>query len=102
MRRLLLFTGILITASGITWAFNAKQKPPEKTYSVTLPLSKWIEITNRLEAVKDVIRQSDVQARQATFVCDSILNPLQLTIGQQVNAQIQQETKKDTVLPKRK
>lgn len=96
-----LYAGILIGAVGITWALKAQQKV-DKTYSVSLPLSKWIDITNRLDAVKDVIRQSDIQARQATFVCDSILSPLQNVIGQQVNQQLASEQRRDTTTKPKK
>lgn len=107
MRRLLLFTGILITASGITWAFQSEQmdftfrKPPEKTYSVSLSLQNWIQITNELDYIKSQLRQSDLPSKQVAFMSDSLLTPLQTTIGAQVNAQIQQETKKDTIKPKK-
>ncbi len=95
-KKAFLYAGIFIGAVGITWALKAQQKTSDKIYSVSLPLSKWIEISNRLEAVKDVVRQSDVQARQATFVCDSILSTLQNVIGQQVNQQLASEQRKDT------
>jgi hypothetical protein len=104
MRRVLLFIGIIFLAVIISFDLkvSAQQKPPEKKYSVTLSLQNWIQITNELDYIKSQLRQSDLPSKQVAFMSDSLLTPLQTTIGQQVNAQIQQETKKDTVLPKRK
>jgi hypothetical protein len=101
MRRVSLFIGLIIAASGITWAFNTQRKQPEKTYSVSLSLQKWIQVTNELDYIKAQLRQSDIPSKQVAFMSDSLLTPLQTTIGSQVNAQIQQETKKDTIKPKK-
>src|SRR5690242_1908122 len=97
MRRSLLFIGILVAASGITWALEtSNRKPPEKKYSVTLPLQNWVQITNELEYIKGQLKQTDLPAKQVAFMSDSLLSPLQSTIGTQVNAQLQAEQKKDS------
>jgi hypothetical protein len=97
MRRSFLFIGILVAASGITWAFQtSNSKPPEKRYSVTLPLQNWVQITNELEYIKGQLKQTDLPAKQVAFMSDSLLSPLQTTIGTQVNAQLQLEQKKDS------
>lgn len=99
MRIVLLFIAIIIAISGVT--LLAQQKPPEKKYSVTLSLQSWVQITNELDYIKSQLRQSDLPSKHVAFMSDSLLTPLQSTIGQQVNAQIQQETKKDTTKPKK-
>ena|SRR5690349_8696802 len=91
MRRSFLFISILIFISGITWALNAQQKPPEKKYTVALPLQQWIQVTNELEYIKNQLRQSDLPSKQVAFMSDSLLTPLQSTIGQQVNMQMAAE-----------
>lgn len=97
MRRSFLFIGILIAASGITLALEtSNQKPPEKRYSVTLPLQNWVQITNELEYIKGQLKQSDLPAKQVAFMSDSLLSPLQSIIGTQVNAALQAEQKKDS------
>jgi hypothetical protein len=99
MKHFLLFVGIIVSVSGITMAFKAHQAA--KKYSVTLPLQQWIQVSNELEYIKGQLRQSDLPSKQVAFMSDSLLTPLLTTIGQQVNAQIQQETKKDTIKPKK-
>jgi hypothetical protein len=91
MRRLLLFTGILITASGITWAFNSKKKPPEKKYKVEQSIDWWQHTLNVLEAAKTQLKQSDLPSKQVVFLSDSLLSPIQFEITKQVQDQLNAE-----------
>lgn len=91
MRRSFLFIFLLIVASAWTWAIKVTYPPPEKKYTVTLPLQGWIQVTNNIEITKQQLRKSDLPSRDVTYICDSLLTPLQSTIGQQVNAQIASE-----------
>jgi len=101
MRRTLLFIGILVAASAWTWAIKVTYPPPEKKYSVTLPLQNWVQITNELEYIKGQLKQTDLPAKQVAFMSDSLLTPLQSVIGTQVNAQLQLEQKKDSTKPRK-
>ncbi|SRR6266496_615597 len=96
MRRLFLFTFLLIAASAWTWAIKITYPPPAERYSVTLPLQNWVQITNELEYIKGQLKQSDLPAKQVAFMSDSLLTPLQSIIGTQVNAALQAEQKKDS------
>lgn len=104
MRRSLLFIFLLIVASAWTWAIKVTYPPPEKKYTVTLPLQGWIQVINELEYIKNQLRQSDLPSKQVAFMSDSLLTPLQSTIGQQVNMQMAAEKpiqKSDTTKPKK-
>lgn len=107
MKRLVLFLGITIVASAITWALRAQTKPPtEKTYNVSLALKSWVQITQELEYIKSQLRQSDLPSKQVSYMSDSLLTPIQSAIGIQVNAQLEAEKpkpemKKDSTKPKK-
>jgi hypothetical protein len=97
MKRLALFFSIIIAITGTTWALKAQQRPPEKKYSVSLPLNNWVQITQQLEFIKSQLRQSDLPSKQVAFLSDSLLTPMQNTIGYQVNAQLDSERPKPEV-----
>jgi hypothetical protein len=105
MKRLVLFLGITVAVSAITWALKAQAKPKEKTYTVTLPLHGWIQLTQQLDVVKMQLRQSDLPSKNVAYISDSLLTPIQSLIGSQVNAQLDAEKavqqKKDTSEPKK-
>lgn len=90
----------LILAVGfmILMAFKNYQ---EKNYTVTLPLDKWSNYVNGLEITKQQLRNSDLPAKQVTYITDSILTPIQISISQQINATLAAEAKiKDSIKPK--
>lgn len=106
MKRLVLFLAITVAASFVTWVLKAQQRPPEKNYTVSLPLSKWIQLTQELEFVKSQLRWSELPPKQIAYISDSLLTSLQSTIGIQVNAQMEAEkpkpeVKKDSTKPKK-
>src|SRR4051812_35157446 len=107
MKRIALFLGITIAISAITWALKAQQqRPPEKRYSVSLPLNNWVQITQELEYIKSQLRQSDLPSKQVAYMSDSLLTPMQAVIGLQVNTQLESEKpkaeiKKDSTKPKK-
>jgi hypothetical protein len=68
-----------------------------KKYSVTLPLNSWIKHSSGLEYIHGALERSDLPAKEVKFIKDSIIGPLQIDIGSQVNAQI----KADTTKPKK-
>lgn len=94
MKRLVLFLGITIAISAVTWALKAQTKPKEKIYTVSLPLNGWIQLTQQLDLVKTQLRQSDIPSRNVAFISDSLLTPIQALIGSQVNAQLEAEKPK--------
>jgi hypothetical protein len=99
MRRVLLFIAIIIAISGVTlWA---QQKPPEKKYKVEQSIDWWQHTLNIIEATKAQLKQSDLPSKQVVFLSDSLLAPIQLEITKQVQAQLNEEIKKDTTKPKK-
>lgn len=98
MNRLLFFFAIMISITVITWALKAQQlRPPEKKYSVSLPLNNWVQITQQLEYIKSQLRQSDLPSKQVAYMSDSLLTPMQAVIGSQVNTQLEAEKPKSEV-----
>lgn len=91
MKRVLLFTGILVLVSGITMAF--KEYQARKNYSVSLPLEEWSKHIQGIEIAKVQLRNSDLPAKEVTYITDSILTPIQVSISQQVNATLAAEKK---------
>lgn len=105
-RRVFLFISVITLASGLTWALKAQTKPKEKTYTVSLSLQGWVQLTQQLDLVKTQLRQSDLPSKNVAYMTDSLLTPIQALIGQQVNAQLEAEkpklgVKKDTTNPKK-
>lgn len=105
MKRLALFFCIIISITCITWVLKAQQlRPPEKKYSVSLPLNNWVQITQQLEYIKSQLRQSDLPSKQVAYMSDSLLTLMQVVIGSQVNTQLEaekpkSEVKKDSTKP---
>jgi hypothetical protein len=97
MNRLVLFFGIIISITVITWTLKAQQRPPEKKYPVSLTLNNWIQITQELDYIKSQLRQSDLPSKQVAYMSDSLLSPIQSTIGLQVNALLEAEKPKPEV-----
>ncbi len=86
-----LMIGILVSATLIISAF---QKPYEKSYSVSLPISSWIKHDRGLEIIKQQLKLSDLPSKTTTFITDSILIPLQDDIAKQVSPIYQAEQKR--------
>lgn len=101
MKRLVLFLGITIVASAITWALKAQQRPVEKKYSVSLTLNEWVVIQQKIEFIKDQLRQTDLPSKNVAYMSDSLLTPIKNIIGLQVNAQLEAEKPKDSTKPKK-
>jgi hypothetical protein len=109
MKRLVLFLGITITASAITWVLNAQTKPkePPKTYHVNLTIDQWQSIFNGLESIKNAVKTSNMSAAQSTFISDSLISTYQNEFLRQIQGQLaaeqkpQQQVKKDTTKPKK-
>lgn len=103
MKRLVLFLGIIIAISSITWALNAqtKQKPPApKAYTVTLSIEQWQAVVNGLESIKNAVKTSNMSAAQSTFISDSLIAPYQNEFGRQIQAQLTAEQKAKTEVKK--
>lgn len=103
-QRLLLYFAIVILATGITWALQAQNKPKEapKTYSVTLSLNQWQSVINGLEAVKSAVKTSNMPANQATYISDSIILTYQMEFSRQIQFQVTEENKKDSLVKPKK
>lgn len=107
MKRLVLFLSITMAASAITWALKAQQKTPDKRYSVSLTLNEWVLLTQKIDFIKNQLRQSDLPSKNVAYLSDSLLTPIQALIGSQVNAQLEAErpkpeVKKDTTTKTKK
>lgn len=72
----------------ISWANG------EKTYSVVDTANGWIKDFNGIEYTKQQIKYSDIPSKTATFIIDSILQPIQNKIATQVNPPLQAEQKR--------
>lgn len=104
MSRLFLFAGIIIAITGLTWAFkvSAQQKQnPNKLYEVKLTLTDWSTKIQYLEYIKNQLRQSDLPSKQVAFMSDSLITPFETSISTQINQQLAEEQRKDTVKPKK-
>lgn len=104
MSRLFLFLGIIIAITGITWAFKASAQPKQnqnKLYEVKLTLTDWSTKIQYLEYIKNQLRQSDLPSKQVAFMSDSLITPIETSISQQINQQLAEEQRKDTVKPKK-
>lgn len=110
MKRLVLFLGITIAISAITWVLKAQTKPKEapKTYHVTLTIDQWQAVMNGLESIKNAVKTSNMPAAQSTFISDSLISTYQNEFGRQIQGQLAAEqnpnpgVKKDTTKPKKK
>lgn len=61
----------------------------EKKYSVEFTQNEWAARYNWIEVAKQQIRGSDIPAKQALFVCDSLLGRFQNELAQQLQPQFQ-------------
>lgn len=72
--------------------FSFTTNSPEKNYTVTLPLEKWVSYSNGLEGIRQQLRLSDLPSRTVAYLTDSIITPLQNEIGVQVSQQIKKDS----------
>lgn len=102
MKRLVLFLGITILASAITWALKAQQSPPEKKYKVEQSIEWWSRSLNSIEATKNQLKQSDLPSKNVVYLIDSLLTPIQLEMTRQIQDQLNAEqaahNKKDSTI----
>jgi hypothetical protein len=73
------------------FAFQAKAPEP-KSYTVTLPLQKWVGYANGIDYTREKLMNSDLPAREVRLILDSVLNPLQVDISRQINEQIKADS----------
>jgi hypothetical protein len=71
---------------------GAKDEP--KKYPVSQTIDEWIRHDRGMEYIKSRLKLTDLPAKEVTFITDSIITPLQLAIGSQVNPVIQAENKR--------
>lgn len=65
---------------------------PAKNYCVSLPIEGWQSWSNILEYVKNKVKLSDMPSREAVFITDSLLTPLQMEISRQITPQMAKDT----------
>lgn len=94
MKRLVLFMGITIAASAITWALKAQNKPEDKKYSVSFTIPEWEKIISQQQWISSQIKSSDIPSRNSVYATDSIITPLVQQLFSQLNSQIMAEQKK--------
>lgn len=84
---------IILIATTATWFLKAQIPAKKETpkYTVTMSREEWGGTINGIESVKNFIKQSDLKAKDVTFICDSILSPIQDRFIQQINVQIQNQ-----------
>lgn len=109
MKRLVLFLGITIAASAITWALKAQTKqPPKKTYKVELAIEDWQHVMAAIEMSKAALKRSDLPSKDVVFINDSLFSYIQAAFASQINAQLEAEKqlkpeiKKDTLIKTKK
>lgn len=64
------------------------KQPKPKSISITLPEQGWRTVLTYLEIIKNEIKQSDFPAKKSTFLCDSIIVPIQNEFILQMQKQI--------------
>lgn len=96
MKRLVLFLGITVAISTITWALKAQTKPEEKRYKVELTLNEWQHVMSAMEMAKNALKRSDIPSRDVIFINDSLFTNIQNSFANQITSQIQAEQKKAT------
>lgn len=109
MKRLLLFFGITIAISAITWVLKAQDinksghpiiKSTPKSYEVKLTLDQWQAVMNGLESIKNAVKTSNMPAAQSTFISDSLISTYQNEFGRQIQFQLAAEQKAKTEVKK--
>lgn len=83
----------IILAGAILVSYALPKHSPPKLYNVSLPLEEWSKHIQGIEITKIQLRNSDLPAKQVTYITDSILTPIQVSISQQVNATLAAEKK---------
>lgn len=78
----------LVIASVSTFAFIKNDTPK---YSVVMSVDEWQAVLNGMESTKNYLKSSNLPAKDVTFLCDSILSPIQGRFASQINLQIQKE-----------
>jgi hypothetical protein len=106
MKRLVLFLGITVAISAITWALPGRQQPPEKKYKVEFTIVEWNHIFAAIEMSKSALKRSDIPSKDMVFINDSLMVPIQSAFVQQINLQLEaekaaQQKKADTTKPKK-
>lgn len=102
MKRVLLFLGITIGASAITWALKAQTKTKEapRAYHVVLTIDQWQSVMNGLESIKNAVKTSSMPAAQSTFISDSLISTYQNEFWRQIQGQRAAEQKAKTEIKK--
>lgn len=108
MKRLVLFLGITVAISTITWALKAQTKPEEKKYKVELTINEWQHVMAAIEMSKAALKRSDLPSKDVVFINDSLFSYIQAAFASQINAQLEAEKqlnpeiKKDTLIKTKK
>ena len=99
MKRILLFTAIIVAASGITMSF--KQSQVKKKYTVSMTIEQWSQHLRIFDIVKDQLRHTNIPSSQVAYMEDSLITPMQAEIIKQLNAEIAAEKAKDSTKQKK-
>lgn len=91
MKRLVLFLGITVAISTITWALKAQTKPEDKKYKVELTLNEWRHVMAAIEMSKNALSRSGLPSKDVVFINDSLFSYIQSSFANQINAQIAAE-----------
>lgn len=103
MQRLILFFGLIIFATGITYALkvSAQERQAKKLYHVSQSIEWWSHSLNVIEAAKTQLKQSDLPSNKVVYLCDSLLAPIQYEMTRQIQDQLNAEQKKDSIKTKK-
>lgn len=84
---------IVLIATTATWVLKAQfpEKKETPKYTVTMSVDEWQAVLNGMESTKNYLKSSNLPAKDVTFLCDSILSPIQGRFASQINLQIQKE-----------
>lgn len=84
---------LLLTVTLLSFIPTQNKNTEEKKYTVSLTLNEWQSNSNTLAAAIAVIKESDLQAKIALPLIDSLFK-LQQTLIIQINKQLSDTTKK--------
>lgn len=65
-----------------------EDSPPQKKYCVSQSADQWQLNVNQLNYIASRIRQTELQAKEVSFIIDSLIAPMQRNIISQVSPQV--------------
>ena len=82
----------LLIAATLTLSWVVSNE--EKKYKVELPMSQWNKHNNGFNAIAGYLRNSNLPAKDVSYIQDSILTPFQIELATQIGKQLDTVGKK--------